>query len=78
MPIEVISCGPPTTIAQTITYALPASRVFLVSSAVLEVSLQPTTGFTTAPTAHTTTGIESAFPFCRCTGSTAIVSIKKV
>ena len=76
MPTEKLSAGLPTTVSQSITYAMPACRVWVVSNAVLEFSLQSTTGF--AAVAASTTGMESAWPFARCTTASPIVSVQKM
>lgn len=77
MPQEAIPAGQPTTISQTTAYALPVSRVWIVSSVPLQFSMQASTGFG-SDVAASTTGMESAWPFCRCTASTAIVSVRKI
>lgn len=75
MPTFSIPAGVPTTIAQTTTFALPASTVWLVSSAALDFSLDGSSWVTAV--AASTTGMQSAWPFCRCTSGTALISVRK-
>lgn len=71
-----IPAGVPTAIAQTTTFALPVSTVWLVSNSALDFSLDGTTWVTGV--AASTTGMQSAWPFCRCTGvTTCVVSVRK-
>lgn len=64
---EFISIGRPITLTEDVVYALPARRGWLIANAVLEFSLQSTTGFTAV--AASTTGMEVQGSFCRCTTS---------
>lgn len=73
--LEILSAGPVYTIVQNQVYALPAVEAFIVSDAVLEFSLQTGAGF--AAVAASTTGMTSAWPYCRCTTAAARVSVKR-
>ena len=74
MPTEYISPGPPVQLVQNRVYALPALQAWIVSDTALEFSMKPDTGF--AAQAASTTGMNSAWPFCRCTTANAIVVVK--
>lgn len=70
----LISPGPVTDILQNVVYALPGRVVHLKSDAVVEVSLQATTGFTALATS--TTGVETAAVFVRCTTANTKIVVK--
>jgi len=70
--------GPPYALTQNTIYALPASRVYLISSDLLQFSnTTVTTAFVN--NSNSTTGMEAASQFVRCTAvTTCVVSIKKM
>jgi len=70
----LLTIGPIHTLTEDAIYALPARKVTVISSAVLEVSNDSTTGF--ASVATTTTGAELVSSFVRCTTANAVVSLK--
>lgn len=73
--MDALLIGPINSIAQTTAYAMPARSVTVFSDQVLEVSnTTATTGWTRLTT--TTTGVQCAATFLRCTTAAALVTLK--
>ena len=70
----LISAGPPTIIAQTTAYALPARPCRIQATAVLQISPDGTNGW--VDLAGSTTGTDVGSGFVRCAGSTAVVILR--
>lgn len=70
----LLPIGMTTTMTQTIAYAMPASKVTIISSAALEFSndLSAWTSITAA-----TTGYINSYGFVRCTSAAPVISIKR-
>lgn len=65
-----ILIGPTHTLTQNIAYALPARQVRIISSAVLQASVD---GSSYADVAATTTGTDLTSVFVKCTTGNAVV-----
>lgn len=70
MPTQLISIGPPVTLVQNATYALPAQLCVITSSGPVDVSMDGTTW-----TAFTSGGPSGA-AFIRSTAANTIVTCK--
>lgn len=75
MPTQAISAGVPTTITQNVAYALPSPSCWMQSSAVVETSLD---GSTWAAVSASTTGVQTAAVFVRCTTANALISVRRM
>jgi len=71
--MEKITLGVPTTLVAGTVYALPSKRVFIHSSADVQVSNDSTTGFVTL--ASSTTGVETAALFVQTVSTTAAATL---
>lgn len=77
MPTETLSAGMAHSILQNVIYALPPSRNFIQSQAVVQLSLTTTTtDFVNVATS--TTGVETASIFVRCSTGNTIIAVKKM
>jgi len=72
--LTLLTIGPVHDILQNIVYALPARKTRMQADAVVETSLQSTTGFTAV--AASTTGVETSASFVRCTTANTKISLK--
>lgn len=73
--MTTLSAGVVYTLTQNQVYALPPRKVMLLSDTALEQNVvNSTTGWTAL--ASSTTGVESAAAFVRCTSGNAVVSVK--
>lgn len=71
----LLTIGPVHDLVEDTVYALPARATLITAGAVLELSLQSTTGFTSV--AATTTGVSSyGWAFARCTTAATKVSLR--
>lgn len=77
MPTETLSAGRSHEIIQNTIYALPPSRNFIQSLAVVQLSVTTTTT-DFAVVAASTTGVETAAIFVRCTTGTTTIAVKKM
>lgn len=74
MPTEFLTIGPIHTLTQNVVYGMPARKVSIISSAILEFSNLIGSGFSAL--AASTTGVETHSLFVRSTTGNATVSLK--
>lgn len=75
MATTLLTTGVSNTIAQTTSYALPATANFIMSSVAVELSVDNTTWVLQTAT---TTGLQTAARFVRCTTAPAVVSVARI
>jgi hypothetical protein len=79
MATEKISVGVPTAISQTTAYALPSVRTWITSTSPIAFANAVAGTYATDVVASTTSGVEAAGAFVRCTSTTTcVVVIKKM
>lgn len=72
--LETLSAGPTYNLTQNQVYALPPKTVWIVCNEAIEFSMNVGSGF--AAVAASSTGFQSAWPYCRATTTTAKISVK--
>lgn len=72
--METLSAGRQYTVVEDVAYALPPTLNYIQASAAVETSIDNSNW---AVLTGGTTGAVTAAAFIRCTGSTAIISVKR-